>query len=97
MDIHEAAKRIQPFLEDPAFDFLLTRMREMVTNNEDHYVQDHQMSDEAQLANMRRCAQMRICINQLKDEMRKVVLEAENQEAYIEETADAQAPVDPKE
>ena len=97
MDIHEAAKRIQPFLEDPALDFLLTRMREMVTNNEDHYVQDHQMSDEAQLANMRRCAQMRICINQLKDEMRKVVLEAENQDAYNEVEADAKAPAEPKE
>ena len=97
MDIHEAAKRIQPFLDDPAFDFLMARMREMITNNEDHYVQDHQMSDEAQLANMRRCAQMRICINQLKDEMQKVVLEAENQEAYLEVEADAQAPAEPKE
>ena len=97
MDILEAAKRIQPFLDDPAFDFLLTRMREKVTNNEDHYVQDHNMSDEAQLANMRRCAHMRICINQLKDEMKNIVLEAENKEAYDEVEADAQAPAEPKE
>ena len=46
---------------------------------------------------MRRCAQMRICINQLKDEMRKVVLEAENQDAYNEVEADAKAPAEPKE
>ena len=97
MDIREAAARIKPFLEDPAFDFLLTRMREVITNNEDHIVQDHHMSDEAQLANMRRCAQMRICINQLKDEMQKVIISADNLDAYNEVETDAQAPVEPKE
>ena len=40
MDIKEAAARIKPFLDDPAFDFLLERMRERITNNEDHLVQD---------------------------------------------------------
>ena len=93
MDIKEAAARIKPFLDDPAFDFLLERMRERITNNEDHLVQDLSLSDEALLQKMKRLSNMRIHLTAFRSEMQSVIMECENL-IDMEQYTDAPAPVE---